>query len=73
MKKLFKYFVFALAVSLTACGTDEPTGNNGGNNSGDNTETPGGDKDEKITADFDYSVNKTTGAVTFFYKVTHKK
>lgn len=70
MKKLFKYFVFALAVSLTACGTDEPTGNNGGNNSGDNTETPGGDKDEKITADFDYSVNKTTGAVTFTNKST---
>lgn len=71
MKKLFKYFVFALAVSLTACGTDEPTDNNGG----DNTENPGGDnndgnKDEKITADFDYSVNKATGAVTFTNKST---
>ncbi|MBU3808536.1 MAG: PKD domain-containing protein [Candidatus Phocaeicola faecipullorum] len=71
MKKLFKYFVFALAVSLTACSTEDPTDNNGGNN----TENPDGnnndgDKDKKITADFDFTVNKTTGDVAFTNKST---
>ncbi len=73
MKKLFKYFVFALAVSLTACSTEDPT-DNGSNNSGDGTENPDGGNNgnggetEKITADFDFSVDKSKGSVTFTNK-----